>query len=40
MEYIDKAKFDKIVGFLPKCPYRDYLKMISKEPIKTWEVAR
>ena len=40
MGFIDEAKFNRLIKALPNCPYRDYLKMISKEKVKTWEVAR
>ena len=40
MGFIDDVEFNKLVKLLPKCSYRDYLKMISKEKVKTWEVAR
>ncbi len=40
MGFIDQAAFEKNIKFLPKCSYRDYLEMISKERVKTWEVAK
>lgn len=40
MGFIDETKFDEIIRSIPKSPYKDYLKMILKEQIKTWEVAR
>ena len=39
MGFIDESGFEAIVKSLPNCTYRDYLEMIAKERVKTWEVA-
>jgi len=39
MGFIDDEKFNEAVMSIPDCSYRDYLKMILKEEIKTWEIA-
>lgn len=38
--FIDERKFNVSIRSIPTSPYKDYLKMILKEQIKTWEVAR
>lgn len=40
MGYIDKIRLNKLMDSIPKSPYKDYLKMISNEKIKTWEIAK
>jgi len=40
MGFISEGKLKKIVKTIPNCSYRDYLEMILKENVKTWEVAR
>jgi len=40
MGFISEGKLKKIVNTIPNCSYRDYLEMILKENVKTWEVAR
>lgn len=40
MGNISGSEVAAIADTLPSCPYKDYLKMILKEKIKTWEIAR
>jgi len=40
MGFINEDGFDNLIKKLPNCSYRDYLEMISKEHIKTWEISR
>jgi glucose-1-phosphate thymidylyltransferase len=40
MGFIDKTGFEQIAEAMPNCPYKDYLEMILKEQVKTWELAR
>lgn len=40
MGFIDEPKFVKIIDSIPNGTYKDYLETISKERVKTWELAR
>jgi glucose-1-phosphate thymidylyltransferase len=40
MGFIDENQFEQIANSIPDCPYRDYLKFIINERIKTWDLAQ
>jgi glucose-1-phosphate thymidylyltransferase len=40
MNFINEGEFKDIIKSIPECSYRDYLRKILIDPIKTWEVAR
>jgi glucose-1-phosphate thymidylyltransferase len=40
MGFIDENQFEQVINSIPNCPYRDYLKFIINERIKTWDLAQ
>jgi len=40
MGYITDSEFENLLISIPECSYKDYLKRIYNEKVKTWEIAR